>query len=107
MTTVVRVRATTGGLDAFKQPITTGSTEVDIPGGILAPGGSTETVEAGRQTVETVATLYFRNTWPDIVESDQLRVDGELYNVDGEPQKWQAQRGGVGGLVVRLSRVGG
>lgn len=105
--TVTRIRpGAQTGTDAFGQPIYGPDVETDIPGALVAPGGSTEILtEAGRVPVVTPAALYFRDTWPDIVSTDRLRVRGVVYEVAGKPAEWRSD--GPGGLVVELRDMEG
>lgn len=98
--TVTRIRATdSGSTDAFDQPIPGTPTETDIEGALFAPGGSVEPALPGAYPVVTSPTVYFRDAWPDIVDTDQLTVRGVTYEVKGKPQEWI---GTPGGLVVEL-----
>lgn len=108
--TVTRIRAgAQTGTDAFGQPVYGPDVETTIDGAMFAPGGSSESVEVGREAVVTAPTLYFRAAWPDIVETDRIRVRGVEYDVDGRPADWRDPFGtdGPGGLVVTLKAVEG
>jgi len=110
MRTVTRLREVDAGTtDDYGNPVVT-VTEVDIPGAMFAPErDSSEVIEVGRVQVPSKPTLYWYKTRPDITEHDQVRVDGDVYDVDGRPSRWQDDLGGtdVGGLVVTLKRVTG
>ena len=105
MDTVIRLRAgAQTGTDAFDQPIYGPDTETPIAGALFAPGGSMEPVEAGRDPLVTVPTLYFPGAWPDIVATDRIRVRGHVFAVTGVPADWRPARdSGPGGLVVSLT----
>lgn len=107
--TVTRLRGEQTGVDRYNQPVLM-VVETDIPGALFAPEReSAESVEVGRQQVPAKPTLYWLREWPDIVRTDQIRVDGVVYDVDGEPSVWRDDLGGssLGGLIVTLKRVEG
>lgn len=109
METVIRLRDTQTGVDAYNNPVTE-TVETPIPGAAFAPEqASRESVEVGREAVTTQPAVYFHRTWPDIVRTDRLRVRGVEYRVDGDPADWRYPFGatGPGGLVVTLKRVAG
>lgn len=105
--TVTRIRATDSGTtDGFDQPIPGEPTETPIEGALFAPGGSVEPALPGAYPVVTSPTVYFRNAWPDIIATDQLRVRGALYDVEGDPAEWIGDSTShPGGLVVELRKV--
>lgn len=106
---VTRLRGVQTGVDRYNNPVYEVE-EADIPGGLFAPErDSQESVEVGRQRVPFKPTLYWLRQHPDIVASDQIRVDGVVYDVDGTPSVWRDDLGGssLGGLVVTLKRVEG
>lgn len=107
--TVTRIRdGAQTGTDAFGQPIYGPDVETPIEGALFAPGGTSEPVELGRAPVISEPTLYFRNSWPDIVSTDRLRVRGVVYDVEGVPAEWhRGDQEPLGGLVVTLRRAGG
>jgi hypothetical protein len=107
METVTRLRATTSGTDRYRNPIVTGASETAISGALFDPGGSATTVEQGRSPVVTRPTLYFPDTRPDIIATDQIRVRGRVWEVDGDPADWRGWVDDFGGLVVPLKAVNG
>jgi len=92
---VTRYRRSQTGTDAYNRP-TYSETTATFGDALVAPGESTEPGEAGRKPVLVTATLYFRDTHPDIVDSDQVLLRGNRYDVDGVPQVWPS------GVVVKL-----
>lgn len=107
--TVTRLRGEETGVDRYGNPVVE-VTELDIDGALFAPErDSAESVEVGRQQSPSRPTLYWLRQHPDIVRTDQIRVDGVVYDVDGEPAVWRDDLGGssLGGLVVTLKRVEG
>ena len=102
--TVVRVRGVT--LDEYGDP--DGEPEEDdLEGCTVAPRSSTEVDERGRQGVVVGLTLY-APYGTDIVHTDQLQVDGVLYDIDGEPGLWKNPfTGWEAGIEVALVRAEG
>lgn len=95
--TVTRVRPT--GRDAFGDPVTGTADEVDIPGCLFAPGGSSESAPGeNANSVGTSGTLY-APSGSDILNTDQLLIRDDLYDITGTPQAW-----GTSGLVVEVRR---
>jgi hypothetical protein len=81
----------------------------DIKGVLVAPGSSTEaTPGGGASTVDTDMTIYpphaIQDTVPGGVKAtDQIRVRGDLYVVQGDPEDWgKRQR-----MVIHLRKVTG
>lgn len=108
--TVTRIRdVDSGATDDYGNPILT-ETEADIDGAMFAPErDGSEVITVGRTTISSKPTLYWYKERPDITEHDRIRVDGDMYEVDGRPAPWSDDLGGtaVGGLVVTLKRVTG
>lgn len=107
--TVTRVRrGPSPGLDRYRKPLPGADVETPIEGAAFAPEGSPESVEVGRVVLSEAPKLYFRQSRPDIVASDRLRVRGDLYDVSERPADWRDPWGSdVGGLVVTLKRSEG
>lgn len=78
--------------------------------GVFAPGGSTETTQAG-DTVVTQPTVYLPAPAPAAI--DQVIVGGVTYEVQGDPADWSIQPNPFTGwvpdlpVVVPLRRVTG
>lgn len=103
-----RLRPTHTGVDAFKQPVQTGVQETQIFGGVFAPKAQRETREVGREAFIEQPAVYFRNSFPDIRSTDQIKVDATVYDVDGKPETWTRADGiGPQGLVVYLRASAG
>jgi hypothetical protein len=107
--TVTRIRrGEQTGTDPYGEPVYGPATETPVPGAAFDPGGSVEPVEPGRTAVVTMPRLLFRDSIPDIVADDQVRVRGLAYDVVGDPALWVSPyTGREAGLVVELKRTGG
>lgn len=84
-----------GGRDAFGDPLP--GTEHDIAGCLFAPRGSDES-DGFANTVITGAQL-FAPAAADIRATDQVRVRGVVYEVEGDVGDW-----GRAGVQVALQR---
>lgn len=104
---VTRRRYTDGTLDRYGNPTRT-ATESVLP--MLAafdPGGSSEPVEVGRESVVTSPTLYFFEA-PDLTADDDVSVGGAWFAVEGDPATWaHPWSGRTFGTAVTLRRVAG
>ena len=81
--TVVRSDAN----DVYGDPAETPPTRTRLDGCAVAPRSSADVNDRGRQGVVVGLTL-FAPYGADIRHTDQLDVDGVLYDVDGEPGSW-------------------
>lgn len=82
--TVIRVRPP--GKDRFGDPSGQSTPDLPIHGCMFAPGSSTEVQQSTNQ-VSTTGVVY-APVGSDVVPTDQLRIRGALYEVDGKPQQW-------------------
>lgn len=103
--TIVRRGAVTGQ-DTYGNDVYAAAGETDVPGCAVAVSSSSEDVTA-RDQVSSSATV-----WPphgtDIRPTDQMRVRGVLYDVQGTPGDWRSPFTGIAApLQVELSRVVG
>jgi len=102
--TVVRSTAA-GGYDDNGDPVSGTETSTTLDGCLVAPRYDTgETHDRGRSGVIVGLTVY-APVDADILRTDQIEVDGERYDVEGEPGRWVGSR--VGGLEVALRRAAG
>lgn len=113
--TVVRVRRAPGGFDDYGDPVSSSETRVTMEGCIVAPrssvavgtSASTEASSRGRQGV-IVGLTMFAPYGTDIVHTDQIEVDGELFEVEGEVGAWKSPFSEwEAGLEVALRRAAG
>lgn len=85
--TISRVRSTPG-FDVYGDPIAGSASTVTIDGAFTAPRSSDDNDDRGRQGV-IVGLSLFAPYGTDLLFTDQVMVDGELYDIDGEPGKWR------------------
>lgn len=110
--TATVVRRTPGGYDEYGDPIESTVVRVDVDGCAWAPrtaGGasSSEIRDRGRQGVIEGLTLY-APAGTDLQPTDQVEVDGVLFDVEGEPGDWRNPfTGRDAGLEVALRRADG
>src|SRR5688500_588493 len=87
--------------DAFGDQVG-GVAELDVPGCLVAPGGSAEIGEGdGSRQVDTDATVY-APAGSAVVSNERMRVRGHVFEVVGTAQQW-----GFEGVVIDLRRVTG
>lgn len=109
--TVVIVRQSPGGVDEYGDPISGSEERIDVPGCTWAPrlagAASSEIDDRGRQGIIVGMTVYMPYD-TDLRPSDQLVLDGLLYEVEGEPGKWHNRMTGRrAGLEVAARRSEG
>jgi len=105
---VTRRRREQTGVDRYNNPVYDDVDTVLEQRAAFDPGGSREPVEVGREQVVTTPKLYFFRTWPDLTETDQVLVRGEVFGIEGDPADWKSPFGStLGGLVVELKRAEG
>ncbi len=105
---VSRLREQQTGTDRYGDPIYEQIETVLPERAAFDPGGTREPVEVGREQTVTTPKLYFRRQYPDLVTTDQVKVRGVAYTIEGIPADWVSPFGSeVGGLVVELKVVDG
>lgn len=97
--TVTRLRATPGPPDQYGESVPGPVEELELPAAAVAPGESTERTGPGEISTVMAATAYWRGKWPDVVAGDRLRIDGHVWDVQGDPACWPL------GTVATLRRV--
>lgn len=95
--TVTIIRSEPDGEDSMGNPITSTS-EIDVPDCKFAPGPSAEASATFGARTESDGTLYAPND-AAFLSSDLIRIRGELYVADGEPQQWDDA-----GVVLSVKR---
>lgn len=105
--TIQRVRTAPGGTDQYGDPMPSTETRTTLEDSFVAPRVSSEVTDAGRAGVIVGLTL-FMPPGTDLVHSDQVDVDGVLYEVDGDAGDWtHPMTGWAAGVVAALRRVDG
>lgn len=67
---------------------TTETTETTIPGCAVAPRGTVERADPRFPSTITGKTIYLPASAPAVDSDDKVRIDGVLYEVDGEEGSW-------------------
>lgn len=77
--------------------------------GKVAPSNREESVEVGRNAVITQATVYVRDlpAPPDIRHTDQARIRGKTYSIEGEVGLWEREDSGTWAVQFAVKWVGG
>lgn len=105
---IVRVRP--AGTDVYGDPEDGEPGRLTIVGAFTAAaaaGQSAETRAPGREAVRERLTLY-APVGTDIRHTDQVDIDGRVYDVDAEPSEWiQPHTGWRAGVEVLLVRATG
>lgn len=103
--TVVRLRPL--GTDDNGDPIDGEPNRLSIDGCSVAPRTSADINGRGRQGVIVGLSLY-TPFGADIVHTDQLEVDGVLYDVDGDAGPWKSPfTQWEAGMEIALTRAAG
>lgn len=85
---IKRIRQSPGGTDQYGDPIPGTTTETIIAGAFTAPRTTEDVDDRGRAGVIVGLTLFAPyNT--DLTYTDQIEVDGVLYDIEGEPGRWK------------------
>lgn len=100
------ITRTKTGTDGLGNPVYVDGASVSVPGCLLAPGGSTETL-GNQDTTDDQPTLYVPNGAPVPTAIDVVvHPTAGRFEVDGSPDVWPATAGGYS-IVVRLRQVTG
>ena len=98
--TITRLRPP--GLDLMGDALPGTAGELDIPGCLFAPGGSSESAPGENAAQVTSFGTVYAPAGTDITNTDQLRIRGHVFDITGTPQSW-----GTTGLVVEVRRITG
>jgi hypothetical protein len=101
---IVRVRKS--GYDEHGDPID-GTARRTLDHAFIAPRTTADLDGRGRHGV-TVGVSLFAPYGTDLVHTDQVEIDGELFDVDGEVAQWRNPlTGSNAGAEVALKRAAG
>ena len=104
---IVRVRSAPGGVDEYGDPVAGTESRTTLEGAFVAPRESGEIQNRGRAGVIVGLTLFAPYD-TDLAYSDQIEVDGVLYDIEGEPGRWRNPYSGwEAGMQVALVRTAG
>lgn len=102
--TIIRVRK--GGFDEYADRMA-GVSRESLDDAFTAPRVSNDISDRGRAGV-IVGLSLFAPYGTDLVHTDQIEVDGVLYEVDGDPGQWHNPFTGTdAGCEVALKRAAG
>lgn len=103
--TIVRVRS--AGVDSLGDPISGDPDRLTLDGAFTAPRSSSDIDDRGRAGV-IVGWSLFAPYGTDLLHTDQVEVDGVLYDVDGEIGQWRNPlTGWNAGSETALKRAAG
>lgn len=85
--TIVRVRGS--GYDTNGDPVAGTPARLTIAEAFTAPRETSDLDDRGRNGVIIGLTL-FAPYGTDLLHSDQVEVDGTLYNIDGDAGQWKS-----------------
>lgn len=85
--TVTVVRTTPGGLDPHGAPLPSTETRHPLPGAFTAPRTSSDV--AGREGIVVGLTLFCSDPDADLLHTDQVEVNGTLFDIDGGVGVWR------------------
>ena len=104
---IVRVRSAPGGVDEYGDPISGTDSRTTLTGAFVAPRESSEITNRGRAGVIVGLTLFAPYD-TDLTYTDQIEVDGDLYDIEGEPGRWRNPfTDWEAGMQVALVRAAG
>ena len=75
--------------------------ELTITGCSVQPGATVEMLE-NREGTRIDLTVYAPAN-ADVRSSDRVRYDGEVFEVDGRPQRWKSPTGTLSHTVILLT----
>jgi hypothetical protein len=105
--TIVRVRRSPGGRDKYGDPIAGTETRTTMDDWAVAPRQSSDIEGRGRQGVIVGLTLYAPFD-ADLLRSDLIEVNGDLFEIDGETGPWKSPlTEWEAGMEAALTRAAG
>lgn len=105
---VIRLRHSPGGRDEYGDPIESTTERTTIDRVRIAPRTDSDTGEPsalGRHGVVVGWTLYRPGEPIDLRHDDQIEIDGDVFDIEGEPGAWHGSR--VSGTQAALRRARG
>lgn len=87
--TIIRIRRTPGDLDRYGDPATSTETRTTMDGWAVAPRSSSDITDRGRAGVIVGLSLY-TPYGADLLQTDLIEVDGELFEIEGTVGKWKS-----------------
>lgn len=107
MTTVYRLRREGEPRDKYGDANDTEPARTTIDGAFVAPRTSGDVDDRGRDGVIVGLNLYAPHG-TDLIHTDQVEVDGTVYDLDGDPGQWKhPHTGWEAGMEVALKRAAG
>lgn len=105
--TIVRVRTAAGTADRYGDTLAGTVTRTTIDNAAVSPRTSEDIDGRGRAGVIVGLNLYAPHG-TDLVFTDQVEVDGVLYDIEGEPGSWKSPLSSwEAGVEVALRRAAG
>lgn len=106
--TVTRVRTTPAARDQYNDPDPSPTVdELVLDQAFVAPRTTSDIDDRGRQGVIVGMSLY-APVGTDLVHTDQVKVDGVLYDLDGEMGVWtNPLTGWDAGIEAAIKRAAG
>jgi hypothetical protein len=93
------------GTDRHGDPLPGDPAEIDSRGWDVQPAATSEDTDGGNTITTEWTAIGPPNA--DILETDQVRWRGDLYQVEGKPARWPDERGRPHHTEVELKRVRG
>lgn len=106
-TRAYRLRKDPGSIDEYGDPVESTESRVLLDGAGVAPRASEDISDQGRQGVIVGLSLYLP-FGTDLLHTDQVEVDGTVYDIEGEPGSWKSPlTSWEAGIEVALRRAQG
>jgi hypothetical protein len=103
--TIFVLRDNPGGLDPFGNPIEGTPRRRHFIGAYTAPRTSSDVDGRGRDGVIAGLTLFHPDPEVDLLSTDRIEVDGEMFEIEGEIGRWRSPFGIMAaGTQVSLKR---
>jgi hypothetical protein len=103
---VVVRRPTTNDRYGDEQPTTAQPRRITLTGCTVSPRFSNDLSEPGRQGALVGLSVMAPST-ANVLATDQIEVDGELFDIDGDVARWASPLSRVGGVEIGLRRAVG